>query len=565
MAKFSIKSFALKWYFFNCPSSSALFCEYFNLFMKQLGFNPAQIGLTTLLGLPQLFIPLYLMFGEKFQARRTLAVFGAIGLSLCCMLPLLSLIVPTLQPTCYSTTSIDSFDATRQDILRNGPVRLKYAHNTNHLFASKIHKTLPYLTSTNTISKAPLLGTRSVYLASQYSENIYHPSRFKVHHTIPYLTSKNSSAIHQSRLSKKSVYLKYSKDTRQQIAPKLHKSVATLSLNNSLSIQKPPLRKGIHSRYSNDTKQSSASRKTLPLTIYLATNSPKSTQISILRNSSLNSNYSNNPTHSSKIHHPQPSQSALFLILALSRSLMIYFERSNLALANLATITYLKEERASYGAYYMWIHLGSAFSISSVAVLAWFIMIHICGVEKYGYFIAFIWGGVTTLLSMVSLPWFKFEYNKKKSFNWSAVESDVFNVHYIFMFIVLFCTGLCLAFQAYWEFWYLDGLNASPLLLGGAVLIRRPLTALSALASSYLIRKIGDLKTICVALLLYSGSFFALSFTRITWLVLVIDTCQAVAYSIGYCAFTLLFYKASSKENSSMILGRYSALISKLG
>jgi hypothetical protein len=90
---------------------------------------------------------------------------------------------------------------------------------------------------------------------------------------------------------------------------------------------------------------------------------------------------------------------------------------------------------------------------------------------------------------MLSLPWFKFEYNKKKSFNWSAVKSDVFNVHYIFMFILLFCTGLCLAFQAYWEFWYLDGLNASPLLLGGAVLIRRPLTALSALASSYFNKK----------------------------------------------------------------------------
>ncbi len=133
MAKFSIKSFALKLYFFNSPSSTALFSEYFNLFMKQLGFNPAQIGLTTLPGLPQLFIPLYLMFGEKFRARNILAVFGTIGLSVCCMLPLLFLIVPALQPTCYSTTSIDSFNATRQDILRNGPVLLKYAHNANNL------------------------------------------------------------------------------------------------------------------------------------------------------------------------------------------------------------------------------------------------------------------------------------------------------------------------------------------------------------------------------------------------------------------------------------------------
>ena len=170
-----------------------------------------------------------------------------------------------------------------------------------------------------------------------------------------------------------------------------------------------------------------------------------------------------------------------------------------------------------------------------------------------------------TLLSMPSLLWFKFEYNEKKSFNWSGVNSDVFNAHYIFMFIVLYYIGICLAFQVFWEFWYLDRLSASPLFLGGAVLIRGPLTALSALTSSYLIRKIGDLKTVCVALLFYAVSFFALSFTRIAWLVIIIDTFQAAAYGIGYCAFTVLFYKASSKENSSIIQGRYCALISKLG
>ncbi len=405
----------------------------------------------------------------------------------------------------------------------------------------------------------------TVYPASRYPDNLFQPSRSKEHHTIPNLTSKNSSSIQQPLLNKNSVYSKYSKDTRHQIAPKLHKSQADLSLDNSSSIQQPRLSNdSIHARYANDTIQPSAS-KAHTLMPYLPTNSSLSTQHSIPRNSSSHSNYSNNPTHSSKINHPQPLLSALFLILALSRSLIIYFDRTNLALANIATITFLKEDRASYGVYYMWAYLGSTFSIPSVAVLAWSIMIYICGDEKYGYFITFIWGGIMTLLSMPSLLWFKFEYNEKKSFNWSGVKSDVFNAHFIFMFIVLFYSGLCVAFQAYWEFWYLDGLSANPLLLGGAVLIRRPLTALSMFASSYLIRTIGDLKTVCVALFLYGGSFLALSFTRIAWLVLVIDTCQAVANGLSYCGFTLLFYKASSKENSSIIPGRYSALISKVG
>jgi hypothetical protein len=151
-----------------------------------------------------------------------------------------------------------------------------------------------------------------------------------------------------------------------------------------------------------------------------------------------------------------------------------------------------------------------------------------------------------------------FEYIEKKSFSWSGVKSDIFNMHYVFIFIVLFYTALCSAFQAYWEFWYLDELSASPLLLAGAVSIRRGFLAVFTLSSTYLIRKIGDLQTICIALFLYSSSFLALSFTRIAWLVLVIDTFQAAALGISYCAFTVVFYKAASKENASMILGRSS-------
>jgi hypothetical protein len=172
---------------------------------------------------------------------------------------------------------------------------------------------------------------------------------------------------------------------------------------------------------------------------------------------------------------PLAMLSALFVLLTVSRSLTQFCERVDLSLANLATITYIQGEKASYGVYSMWAHIGCTLSIPSVAVLAWYIRINICGVEKYGYFITFIWGGIMFFLSMLSLPWFKFEYNEKKTINWSGVKTDLFTAHYIFMFVVLFYAGLCLAFQSYWEFWYLDGLSASPLLIGGAVLVRRPI------------------------------------------------------------------------------------------
>ena len=467
MARFSIKSFALKWYFFNCPSSTILYAEYFSLFMKQLGFNPAQIGLTSLFGVLQLFLPLYLMFGERFRARKTSAFAGTLGLSVCCLLPLLAMIVPALQPTCYATPSINSTKAT-QAFQRHGSGHSGNINNSKHLSVSK--GTLSDLRSTMT----PILKNIFLYPTSKRSENTPHQSRSQVRYTIPYLTS-NSSTHQLDKNNNSLAYSKYSKNLRHQTSSKFPKTLENLSLDNTMPTQ-PTLRD-----YSRDTQRQSAPK---PRHLqYLTTNSSL--------NGSFLTNYSDNPTNPSNIHHPQSTLSALFLILTLSRSLTMFFDRADLALANLATITYLKDDRSSYGAYYLWTNIGCTFSISFVAVLAWFIKIYICENETAGYFTAFVCGGFMTLLSMVSLPWFKFEYNEKRSFNWSGVKSDVFNAHYIFILAVVFYNGLCLSFQVYWEFWYLDGLSASPLLLAGAVVIRRPLVALSTLASSYLIRKIG--------------------------------------------------------------------------
>ena len=129
MAKFSITFVAHKWHFFTFLSTINFYCEYFNLFMKQLGFNPAQIGFTTLMGLPNLLAPLYLLLGEKFRARKTVLIVVAVAFSVCCVLPVLSLIVPALQPKCYSKTLIDSFEVTQQ--APQAPAPLKYVNNAN--------------------------------------------------------------------------------------------------------------------------------------------------------------------------------------------------------------------------------------------------------------------------------------------------------------------------------------------------------------------------------------------------------------------------------------------------
>ena len=248
--------------------------------------------------------------------------------------------------------------------------------------------------------------------------------------------------------------------------------------------------------------------------------------------------------------------SKLFLLMVVSRSAFECPHRMVIALADVVTIAYLKQQRENYGAYFMWSHIGGGISIFTVAILAWFIRINICGTEAYGYFTAYIVAGCMVLLSMLSLPWFRYEYDENKTINWSEVKSALCNAHFALMFCIIFCTGILVAFQIFWEFWYLDGLSASPLIVGIAGLVRRPILAGWTLLSCELLKRIGELKAICVALFLFALSFLALSFTRVPWFVLAIDMFQAAAYGLAVCSFTVHFSKAGSKASSGVIRGK---------
>ena len=398
--RFIIRTIALKWYFFT-SASLIVYDEYCHLFMKQLGFTSQQIAVTTLFGVQHLFIPVVLIFGDKFRVRKLLVWIVTIIAMVNCSLPLLPLIVDL--PTCFQ-------------------------------------KSLPNLVSTQILN----------------------------------LNFKNSSTSTNQTFLNTEMFFD-----------------ATLEHNSTLIRQNVP----------------------------------------------WNSN--------------------IFYLMAISRSLTTFLEGVVQSLANIATITHLDKHRNDFGSYFMWLAVGSTVSIVTAAVLAWIVRIAICEQDNnYGYFTAFLVASLLVLLSMLSLPWFEFKYEDDRTINWEDVKQVVFDCHYIYIYLTFFYVGVCVSFQIYWEFWYLDMLQASPLVMGGAALIRRPLLAVSCLASGRVIRNIGDLYTISLAFLLFVVSFLALSFTRVFWYVLAIDTLQAIAYGLIYTAFTVHLSKAGTKASSGVVLGK---------
>ena len=252
-----------------------------------------------------------------------------------------------------------------------------------------------------------------------------------------------------------------------------------------------------------------------------------------------------------------PWQSDLFVYMVITRALFTVTDLAVLSLLDLATLTYLKARRASYGSYYMWGHIGASVSLFAVGMLASHFKISICDVIGDGYYITFVWSSTAIMLSCFAVPRFKYEYLEHRVIRWTEVKSVIFDIHYVIVLILGLFLGSCCAFQIYWEFWFISELSGSPRIMGVAGLIRRPLVAVWFYFSGHLIEKVGDLKTIAVALFLFSVSFMAISFINIPWLVLVIDLLQAAGYGFSYTALNVHFSKPGSKASSAVILGKH--------
>ena len=393
-----MKSLALKWNVLFL-SGVIVFAEYFNLYMKQLGFNPSQIGLMTLFGLFQLLVPLFGLLGDRFRARKLIFAVLTVVLFLVTLAPLLPLVVSF--PTCF--------------------------------------------------------------------------------------VKQNESSMNQaSHLSKE--YLQSAVDAYRNV---------------------------------------SFNRATKPLM-------PKEMK--------LNTNV--------------PWLSTLFIFIVLIRAFSTSIIRALVFLSNLATITQLKEKRASLGSYIMWRHIGAGVSLFAVGLLASHFQLTICGVIGNGYYIALVWASTSIMLSSFAIPWFKYEYLEYRVISWMEVKTVFSDIHYVFVLVVGLFLGSCCAFQINWEFWYISELSGSPTIMGVGGLIRRPLVGMWFYLSGHLIEKVGDLKAIAVSLFLFCVSFLAISFINIPWLVLVVDLFQAAGYAFCSTGLNVHFSKPGSKASSAVILGK---------
>ncbi|XP_028404627.1 uncharacterized protein LOC114527183 [Dendronephthya gigantea] len=247
--------------------------------------------------------------------------------------------------------------------------------------------------------------------------------------------------------------------------------------------------------------------------------------------------------------------SVLFVYVAIVKTCFVVVERVLGSLLNVATVTYLKKERANYGSFYFWAQIGAGISLLVAGLLASKLKYVVCQHVEDGYFVVFYLTALATTLSFFAMPWIKFEYLEKRVIDWDEVKNILKQGHYQLMLVLGFYFGCCFAYQHHWEYYYIAELNGGPTVMGIGGIIRRPFVAIWFMLSGQLIKRVGELQTMAFTVFIYGAAMLSLSLITIPWLVLVVDVFQSAGFAFSYSALTVHFSKAASKSSAGVIQG----------
>ena len=301
------------------------------------------------------------------------------------------------------------------------------------------------------------------------------------------------------------------------------------------------------------TNTTIASRK---LTNEISLSRSKETTIELSENESSRIYHINSPNETLVKQNNSDYKLTFFLIILFLRGIFELLKRLTVTLITVATMTHIKDDKTKFGFYACWGEIGAGLSLFLVGILVGHVRHFLCGEQVPSYHVSFFYAVAVQCMTLFALPWMKYEYLEKRVVNYADVKKALCKPHYILMLVVCAHAGLCSAFQTRWEFWYMEKLGGSPLVMAVGGLIRRPIVGVWFLLSRGIINRLGELNVIAISLFIFAASFSALAFIANPWLVIVFDNFQSAAHVLMFASFVIHFSKAGSKASSAVIQGK---------
>ena len=160
-----------------------------------------------------------------------------------------------------------------------------------------------------------------------------------------------------------------------------------------------------------------------------------------------------------------------FIIFMVLRGIFELLKRLTVTLITVAAMTHLKQDKSKFGYYACWGEIGGGLALFIVGMSLNHILHYVCGKQESDYVVIFFFVVGFQILTIGTLPFMKFEYLEHRVIDYKEVKKVLTNPHYILILVVCCHSGLCSAFQARWEFWYIEKLGGNSVVMAVAGLL----------------------------------------------------------------------------------------------
>lgn len=246
-----------------------------------------------------------------------------------------------------------------------------------------------------------------------------------------------------------------------------------------------------------------------------------------------------------------------FFIFMGLRGIFELSKRLTVTLITVAAMTHLKQDKTKFGYFASCGEIGGGLALFIVGMSVYHFQHNVCSNLAPDYVVIFFFVVGFQVLTFGTLPFMKFQYLEHRVIDYKEVKRVLTNPHYILILVICCHSGLCSSFQARWEFWYIEKLGGSSIVMAVGGLLRRPIVAVWFLLSRVIISRFGELKVIAFSLFIFAGSFFALAFIENAWLVILFDNFQATSYVLSFASFVVHFSKAGSEASTAFFQGTF--------
>ncbi|XP_028400093.1 uncharacterized protein LOC114523394 isoform X2 [Dendronephthya gigantea] len=254
-----------------------------------------------------------------------------------------------------------------------------------------------------------------------------------------------------------------------------------------------------------------------------------------------------------------------FFIFMVLRGIFELLKRLTVTLITVAAMTHLQQDKTKFGYYASWGEIGGGLALFIVGMSLYRFQHNVCGSLAPDYVVIFFFVVGFQVLTLVTLPFMKFQYLEHRVIDYEEVKKVLTDPHYILILVICCHSGLCSAFQTRWEFWYIEKLGGGSIVMAVAGLLRRPIVAVWFLLSRVIIKRVGELKVIGFSLLIFALSFLALAFIENAWLVILFDNFQAASYVLSFASFVVHFSNTSSDASAAFFQGAVSLTFHGIG